>query len=149
MKSTTCEEGNENRGTASEFITERRYLKNVTSKTLTWYEQSFKAFDSALDSEAAIKRRIMELRTRGSVGSLCQHLAPMHQGLSEMAGFRWRRGNERSAQCQNGLKTRNGITLRQQPKQKAGTVSIVDRPLPWQTKRSTTIPAAARGAITS
>lgn len=65
MESTTCKEENHSRGTASEFITERRYLKNVTSKTLAWYEQSFKTFDSALESEATIKQRIVELRNRG------------------------------------------------------------------------------------
>ena len=48
MKSTACETAEVNRGTASEFMTERRYLKNVTPKTLAWYEQSFKAFDGAL-----------------------------------------------------------------------------------------------------
>jgi site-specific recombinase XerD len=65
MFSTTC--GNEaaNRGAVSEFITERRYLKNVTPKTLAWYGDAFKAFDGALDSEAAIKSRIVQLRTRG------------------------------------------------------------------------------------
>jgi hypothetical protein len=42
-------------------MTERRYLKNVTPKTLAWYEQSFKAFDGAIESEAAIKQRIVEL----------------------------------------------------------------------------------------
>ena len=47
------------------FIEERRYLKNVTAKTLAWYEQSFRAFDGALADEAAIKRRVVELRQRG------------------------------------------------------------------------------------
>jgi len=49
----------------SQFIEERKYLKNVTEKTLAWYRDSFKAFEGALDSEASIKRRIMELRQRG------------------------------------------------------------------------------------
>jgi site-specific recombinase XerD len=65
MKSITCEPSQETRGTVAEFITERRYLKNVTSKTLAWYEQSFKAFHGALESEAALKQRIVELRDRG------------------------------------------------------------------------------------
>ena len=46
-------------------MTERRYLKNVISKTLAWYQQSFKAFDGAVGSEEAIKQRIVELRSRG------------------------------------------------------------------------------------
>jgi site-specific recombinase XerC len=46
-------------------MTERRYLKNVTPKTLTWYQQSFKTFDATLESETAIKQRIVELRSRG------------------------------------------------------------------------------------
>ena len=44
---------------------DRQYLKNVTPKTLAWYQTSFKAFDRALESEAAIKQRIVELRNRG------------------------------------------------------------------------------------
>jgi site-specific recombinase XerD len=65
MFSTTCENEAVNRGTVSEFITERQYLKNVTPKTLLWYQDAFKAFGGALDSEVALKRRIVELRTRG------------------------------------------------------------------------------------
>lgn len=40
-------------------------MKNVTPKTLAWYEQSFRAFDGALADEASIKRRVVELRSRG------------------------------------------------------------------------------------
>jgi site-specific recombinase XerD len=48
-----------------QFITERKYLKNVTSKTLAWYRHSFKAFDGSLGSKAALTARIAELRDRG------------------------------------------------------------------------------------
>ena len=48
---------------------ERQYLKNVTPKTLSWYADAFKAFDSALDSDGAIKQRIVELRQRGVAAS--------------------------------------------------------------------------------
>ena len=65
MISTTCENRAANRGTVPEFITERKYLKNVTLKTLAWYGDAFKAFDGALESEAAIKGRIVKLWTRG------------------------------------------------------------------------------------
>ena len=65
MFSTTCKEEAVNRGTVQQFITERQYLQNVTPKTLAWYGDSFKAFEGALASEAAIKGRIVELRTRG------------------------------------------------------------------------------------
>lgn len=44
---------------------ERRYLKNVTPKTLAWYKDSFHAFKGALDNEASINQRIVELRSRG------------------------------------------------------------------------------------
>jgi hypothetical protein len=47
------------------FIEERRYLKNVTTKTIAWYEQSFRAFEGALDSKEAINQRIVALRKRG------------------------------------------------------------------------------------
>jgi hypothetical protein len=48
-----------------QFITERRYLKNVTEKTILWYKHSFKAFEGALDTKATITARIGELRERG------------------------------------------------------------------------------------
>ena len=48
-----------------EFITERRYLKNVTPKTLAWYQHSFKAFEGAMDSKGTIVARIAVLRERG------------------------------------------------------------------------------------
>jgi hypothetical protein len=50
MESTTCREEAEFRGTASNSITERRYLKNVTPKTILWYEQAFKSFTGSIDS---------------------------------------------------------------------------------------------------
>ncbi len=48
-----------------EFITERQYLKNVSPKTLLWYRDSFKAFEGALDSRAAVVSRVTVLRQRG------------------------------------------------------------------------------------
>ncbi len=86
MFSTTCENEAANRGTVSEFITERQYLKNVTPKTLTWYGDAFKAFQGALDSEVAIKNRIVKVRNQGNFRNLRQFLAPVHQGLLEMSG---------------------------------------------------------------
>jgi hypothetical protein len=57
MNSITYEEANSSRGTVSEFMTERRYLNNVTPKTLAWYRDSFKAFIGALESEGVLKPR--------------------------------------------------------------------------------------------
>jgi integrase/recombinase XerD len=48
-----------------EFIMERKYLKNVSPKTIVWYTQSFRAFEGAMESKAAIVTRIAELRDRG------------------------------------------------------------------------------------
>jgi site-specific recombinase XerD len=48
-----------------QFITERRYLKNVSAKTIAWYEDSFRAFEGALADRSAIVVRIAELRQRG------------------------------------------------------------------------------------
>jgi integrase/recombinase XerD len=47
------------------LIQERKYLKNVTSKTLAWYEQSFRAFEGALESAQTIKQRLINLREKG------------------------------------------------------------------------------------
>ena len=43
---------------------ERRYLKNVSPKTVLCYEHSVKAFERALDTKALIVTRITELRQR-------------------------------------------------------------------------------------
>ena len=51
--------------TPEQFTLERKYLKNVTLQTLTWYGNSFKAFEGALSSKASVNTRIAELRERG------------------------------------------------------------------------------------
>jgi site-specific recombinase XerD len=48
-----------------QFIKEREYFKGVSPKTLAWYHDSFKAFEGAMESKAAIGLRIGELRNRG------------------------------------------------------------------------------------
>ena len=48
-----------------QFIRERMYFKNVNSKTVAWYRQSFHAFEGAIDTRAAIGQRIGQLRERG------------------------------------------------------------------------------------
>jgi hypothetical protein len=56
------------RGTVSQFIEERRFLKNVAPK---WCQDAFKAFQGALESEAtqlADKRAV-------SVGHHCKTIA--------------------------------------------------------------------------
>ena len=47
-----------------QFITERRYLRNVSERTIQWYRHSFHAFEGALDSKSSIVSRIAELRQR-------------------------------------------------------------------------------------
>ena len=69
---------------ADQFITERRYLKNVSGKTVAWYQHSFKAFNGALDTRSAIIARIAELRQRGvTAGSVNTYLRCIN------AYFRW------------------------------------------------------------
>lgn len=48
-----------------QFIRERKYLKAVSDATVAWYRISFRAFEGALDSTAAINARIIQLRDRG------------------------------------------------------------------------------------
>ena len=69
---------------------ERRYLKNVTSKTLAWYNDSFRAFEGTLHSEATIKQRIEELWDRGvSATSVNSWLRSINSYLRcKGAGFR-------------------------------------------------------------
>jgi hypothetical protein len=53
------------------FIRKRVYFKNVSPSTLVWYRQSFRAFDGAIETSAAIGERIGLLRgqTSRSVGA--------------------------------------------------------------------------------
>ena len=53
------------RASVQQFISERKYLLNVTPKTIIWYGCGFKAFEGALESLDAAKRRVGELRERG------------------------------------------------------------------------------------
>ena len=45
LESTACEEEAPKKRAALRFISERKYLKNLTSKTVAWYEQSFTSKD--------------------------------------------------------------------------------------------------------
>lgn len=58
----------------TDFIRERKYLHNVSPASIVWYEQSFKRFEGALDSRAAVITRIAELRERLSAVSVNVHL---------------------------------------------------------------------------
>ena len=51
--------------TPEQFTQERKYLKNVTPRTLTWYRHSFKAFEGAIGNKAEIVERIAKMRERG------------------------------------------------------------------------------------
>src|SRR5229473_2649450 len=49
-----------------QFIKERRYFKNVSRATVVWYEQSFRAFNGALESKADLGQRIADLLNAGT-----------------------------------------------------------------------------------
>jgi site-specific recombinase XerD len=53
------------RASVQQFINERKYLLNVTPKTIIWYGCGFKASEGTLDSLEAAKIRVGELRERG------------------------------------------------------------------------------------
>jgi hypothetical protein len=53
------------RASVHQFINERKYLVNVTPKTIIWYGCGFKAFEGALESLTAATQRASELRDRG------------------------------------------------------------------------------------
>lgn len=62
MKSPTYEDEKQKQVTP-EFIEERRYLKNVTSQTLQWYQRSFKAFADAPEPERQSNRGLWNCET--------------------------------------------------------------------------------------
>ena len=54
------------------FLKERRFLKNVTPKTLSWYQSSFLAFTRTVDvpdaaqlTQSVLKRFVVGLREQG------------------------------------------------------------------------------------
>jgi hypothetical protein len=65
-----------------QFLTERRYLKNVTPATIEWYETAFKALQRAAGAESPpltkpnLQQFVVSLRTRRKA-CILQHL---HQG---------------------------------------------------------------------
>jgi integrase/recombinase XerD len=54
-----------------QFLAERRYLKNVTTSTIEWYETAFKAFQRSADcstpliNKASLQHFVIALRQRG------------------------------------------------------------------------------------
>jgi integrase/recombinase XerD len=58
------------------FVRERKYIKNVSAKTVSWYEQAFKVWDgcgldklsehSPAELAAALKSRVVELQQAGT-----------------------------------------------------------------------------------
>ena len=69
--------------TTEQFIKERQFLKGVSDKTLQWYKSSFKAFEGALESKAAVIERIAELQKNNSNISVDTDLRCVN------AYFRW------------------------------------------------------------
>src|ERR1035437_8912927 len=56
MISITCEAKSRNRGALSALMVERRRLKHVTPKTLTWYADAFKVPGNQSESVAEAQR---------------------------------------------------------------------------------------------
>jgi site-specific recombinase XerD len=54
LSASSCERATDLLSSAlfKQFLDERRYLKNVTPRTIEWYETAFKAFKKALNDDA-------------------------------------------------------------------------------------------------
>ena len=59
---------------SASFVSERRYLQNVSPKTLEWYKCSFKAFDPYIagatnqnDLRLAVRKAVMEMSEAGNL----------------------------------------------------------------------------------
>jgi integrase/recombinase XerD len=46
------------------FLQEKRYLQNISPKTITLYESCFKAFNGAIENMEHVKERVVELRAK-------------------------------------------------------------------------------------
>lgn len=75
--------------TPEQFISERKYLHNVSPRTVAWYSQGFKAF-AGCDTREQIIKRIGELRDRGvaaiSVNSYLRIINAYHMWLHKEHG---------------------------------------------------------------
>jgi site-specific recombinase XerC len=49
----------------AEFITDRKYLKNVSDKTQSWYRQTFKHLQNPDPTDADLKAFVIRLREQG------------------------------------------------------------------------------------
>ena len=47
------------------FIQERRYLKNVSSSTVSWYTHAFKWLPSESPTQEELKDAVMRMRAKG------------------------------------------------------------------------------------
>jgi hypothetical protein len=56
-----------------QFIRERRFLSNVTSSTLQWYEHSFKWLDTDSPSQEDLKAAVLRMREKGLKATLNTH----------------------------------------------------------------------------
>jgi hypothetical protein len=61
----TYTESDEIRAAVQAFLQERRWLQNLTPRTLSWHAHSLKMFAGCLDNPDKAKARIGELRQRG------------------------------------------------------------------------------------
>src|SRR5580700_7088021 len=61
----TYTDSDEIRASVHEFLQERRWLQNLTPRTLSWHAHSLKMFAGCLDNPDKAKVRIGELRQRG------------------------------------------------------------------------------------
>jgi len=57
------------------FIRVRTYFKNVSPETQSWYRQSFRAFDGAIETRTAIGDRYRPVSRTWRVGDLNQHVS--------------------------------------------------------------------------
>lgn len=56
-----------------DFIRERRYLSNVSQRTIEWYRQSFKWLDNPNPTEADLKEFVIRMRQAGLAASSCNN----------------------------------------------------------------------------
>jgi hypothetical protein len=80
MESVACEREADN-------ICERE-ADNVTPKTLAWYEDAFKAFEGALESESSLKTADRRFALPWRIASLREFLATLHQRLPQVEAGR-------------------------------------------------------------
>jgi hypothetical protein len=104
----SCFAGGGNVTLFEQFISERRYLQNVSPRTTQWYAEAFKWLDDEKPTASVLKSFVVRMRERGLKASSCNNRI-----RAVNAYLHWASGSELKcgAGCQHLRVIGNGIDV--------------------------------------